>query len=119
MLLAEPLSKPSGYGRSSRLCGRLKKSEAAACQAGSWRAKLLPVRQAHGERRSCLSGMLMMEEDAPCQYGLSLMRQVQVSRSIVDDAGASSRGGQPVLAGLAALAAPLYGRAVPGPCVTL
>ena len=54
----------------------------------------------------------MMEEDAPCQYGLSLMRQVQVSRSIVDDAGASSRGGQPVLAGLAALAAHLYGRAV-------
>ena len=32
----------------------------------------------------------MMEEDAPCQYGLSLMRQVHVGRSIVDDAGASS-----------------------------
>lgn len=29
------------------------------------------------------------------------------------------RGGQPVLAGLSALSAPLYGRAVPGPCVTL
>ena len=64
---------------------------AHGCAAGSRRAKLLPVRQAHGERRSCLSGMLMMEEDAPCQYGLSLMRQVHVGRSIVDDAGAASR----------------------------
>lgn len=91
---------------------------AHGCAAGSRRAKLLPVRQAHGERRSCVSGWLMMEEDAPCQYGLSLMRQVHVGRSIVNDAGASSRGGQPVLAGLSALSAPLYGRAVPGPCVT-
>ena len=64
---------------------------AHGCAAGSRRAKLLPVRQAHGERRSCLSGWLMMEEDAPCQYGLSLMRQVHVSRSIVDDARAASR----------------------------
>ena len=49
------------------------------------------MRPAQEERSCCLSGMLMMEEDAPCQYGLSLMRQVHVSRSIVDDARAASR----------------------------